>query len=219
MPGALECPSIEVVGSLPGEPSTAPSEAQFPSVRAFCKRRGVLRQGKPQAIFTLSRQPGSARTVVAEAAARGLHVAKEKPMAATLKLAEEMLTPATAHGVRLMINWSTTGARHTISPNSSWTRVGSGRSGRSTTGRGTADRQRTTSSGTRSSDRLGVADRPRGERRWSLHRLLLLWGGAQPLDHGPAEPRDRRWADATSRASSRSRTTPCSSWATRRATP
>ena len=107
MPGALECPWIEVVGMVSGEAEhRAYLEAQFPSVRAYASAEEFYDKEKPQAIFTTSdNRTGAA--VVADAAARGLHVAKEKPMAASLKLAEEMLAAANRHGVRLMINWST----------------------------------------------------------------------------------------------------------------
>jgi predicted dehydrogenase len=61
---------------------------------------------KPQAIVTCADNRRAA-AVVAEAAARGVHVMKEKPMAATLGLADEMATTAARHGVRLMVNWPT----------------------------------------------------------------------------------------------------------------
>ena len=43
--------------------------------------------------------------IVEAAAAKGLHVVSEKPMAATLEQAERMLTAAEKAGVLLLINW------------------------------------------------------------------------------------------------------------------
>ena len=75
------------------------------------RRQGVrqldraVRAGRSrQAIITCADNLRAAE-VVAEAAERGVHVMKEKPMAATLAVAEQMATTAARHGVRLMINW------------------------------------------------------------------------------------------------------------------
>ena len=86
---------------------------------------------KPQAIITCADNARAAE-VVAEAAARGVHVMKEKPMAATLALAEQMATVAARHGCppdgqladQLVPRASTT-------PRNSSMRAGSARSGRS----------------------------------------------------------------------------------------
>ena len=77
---------------------------EFPNLKVFRTTAELYDQGKPEAIVTCADNVESAR-VVAEAAARGVHVMKEKPMAANLALAEAMLTTATRLGVRLMVNW------------------------------------------------------------------------------------------------------------------
>lgn len=107
MPGALNCPWVDVVGMVSGEDEHREYlRTLFPSVRAYATAEEFYDKEKPQAIFTVSdNRVGAA--VVADAAARGIHVAKEKPMAATLKLAEQMIAVTNKLGVRLMINWST----------------------------------------------------------------------------------------------------------------
>ena len=79
----------------------------------------LYERGRPQAIVTC-RDNRNAVEVVAEAAGRGVHVMKEKPMAATLQLADEMLTTANRSAVRLMINWPTNWAPSSTTPRSWW---------------------------------------------------------------------------------------------------
>src|SRR5262249_28125301 len=104
---ALECPTAEVVGmAIEDREQRAYYAAAHPSVPAFATAEELYDRGRPQAILTCADNRRAAE-VVADAAARGLHVMKEKPMAATLGLADQMATAATRAGVRLMINWPT----------------------------------------------------------------------------------------------------------------
>jgi predicted dehydrogenase len=80
--------------------------ALYPAVATYATSDELYDKGKPQAIVTCADNRSAADTVV-EAAARGVHVMKEKPMAATLELAERMATTAARGGVRLMVNWPT----------------------------------------------------------------------------------------------------------------
>jgi predicted dehydrogenase len=77
---------------------------EFPGLAVYRTNSELYEQGRPEAIVTCADNVESAR-VVAEAAARGVHIMKEKPMAADLRIAEDMATTAARHGVRLMVNW------------------------------------------------------------------------------------------------------------------
>jgi predicted dehydrogenase len=104
---ALECPTAEVVGMAVDEPEHREFlSREFSGVEAFATAEQLYDRARPQAIVT-TRDNKHGVEVVAEAAARGIHVMKEKPMAANLALAEEMLVTANRGGVRLMINWPT----------------------------------------------------------------------------------------------------------------
>ena len=59
---------------------------------------------KPAAVYVFSSNAEGAE-IATWAANQGLHVMVEKPMAATLAQADELLAAARANGVRLMINW------------------------------------------------------------------------------------------------------------------
>ena len=104
---ALECPTAEVVGmAIEDDEQRAYYSAAHPSVPAFATAEELYDRGRPQAILTCADNRRAAE-VVADAGARGVHVMKEKPMAATLGLADQMATTANRAGVRLMINWPT----------------------------------------------------------------------------------------------------------------
>jgi predicted dehydrogenase len=104
---ALNSPTAEVVGmSIEDDELRAFFSAQHPEVPAFANSEELYERARPQGIITCA-DNRRASEVVAEAAARGVHVMKEKPMAATLGLAEEMATTAARHGIRLMVNWPT----------------------------------------------------------------------------------------------------------------
>ncbi|MGI9148385.1 MAG: Gfo/Idh/MocA family protein [Chloroflexota bacterium] len=104
---ALDCPTAQVVGmSIEDAEQRAFYSATYPDVPAFQTAEELYDRGQPEAIITCADNKNAA-AVVAAAAARGVHVMKEKPMAATLALADEISTTAARAGVRLMVNWAT----------------------------------------------------------------------------------------------------------------
>lgn len=58
-------------------------------------------------IITVALDNAGTAPVVEQAAARGIHIMSEKPMAATVEQARRMADAATRHGVQMMINWPT----------------------------------------------------------------------------------------------------------------
>jgi predicted dehydrogenase len=107
LPAALECPEAEVVGlAEPDDELRGFYAQQHAGLAVYRTAEELYERGRPEAIVTCADNRASA-DVVAEAAARGVHVMKEKPMAADLALAERMATTAARHGVRLMVNWPT----------------------------------------------------------------------------------------------------------------
>src|SRR5688572_8561264 len=102
---AMASPTAEVVGySIEDDELREFFLDRYSGVSAFRTADELYEQAKPEAIITCAdNERGVA--IVTEAAARGVHVMKEKPMAATLALAEQMATTAARHDVRLMVNW------------------------------------------------------------------------------------------------------------------
>ena len=104
---ALASPTAEVVGVVFGDDELESHfTKEYANLTAFETAEELYDTATPQAIITCADNQ-RAVDIVAEAAARGVHVMKEKPMAASLELAEQMATTAARHGVRLMINWPT----------------------------------------------------------------------------------------------------------------
>jgi len=104
---ALECETADVVGMVIEDPELRSFFASKHSgVPVFETAEALYETGRPTAIVTCADNLNAA-DVIADAAARGVHVMKEKPMAASLDIAEQMATTAALHGVRLMINWPT----------------------------------------------------------------------------------------------------------------
>ena len=104
---ALTSPTAEVVGiSVADDELRSHFEKLHPEVPAFASDEEFYEKTQPEAIITCAdnRRAGD---VVAEAAERGVHVMKEKPMAADVLVAERMATTAARHGIRLMVNWPT----------------------------------------------------------------------------------------------------------------
>jgi predicted dehydrogenase len=107
LPAALDCPEARVVGLAEADDELRTYYAQqYPSLAVYETAEELYDKGRPEAIITCANNR-DAVDVVADAAARGVHVMKEKPMAADLALAEKMATTAARLGVRLMINWPT----------------------------------------------------------------------------------------------------------------
>jgi predicted dehydrogenase len=104
---ALKSPTAEVVGiSVADDELRAHFEGLHPEVDAFASSDELYDKARPEAIITCADNRRAAE-VVADAAERGVHIMKEKPMAADIKVAEDMATTAARHGVRLMVNWPT----------------------------------------------------------------------------------------------------------------
>ena len=103
----LASPTADVVGMVIEDAELRDAMRQkHPDVPVFLTAAELYDTAAPEAIVTCATNRQAA-SVVAEAAQRGIHVLKEKPMASTLALAEELMTTAARHGVRLMINWPT----------------------------------------------------------------------------------------------------------------
>lgn len=104
---ALQSPTAEVVGAAIFDDELRDHVArQHPEVATYASSDEVYDKARPEAVITCADNRRAAE-VVAEAAERGCHVMKEKPMAADLALAEQMAATAARHGVRLMVNWPT----------------------------------------------------------------------------------------------------------------
>ena len=104
---AYDCPTAEIVGAVIEDEELRAFFAQkYPDLKTFETSDELYGQADPVAIVTCADNLNAA-DIVADAAERGIHVMKEKPMAATLALAEQMATTAARHDVRLMINWPT----------------------------------------------------------------------------------------------------------------
>lgn len=100
----LETPGAELVGAAdPHEELRRRFETEFgrPTEPAY---HTLLDRTRPDAVFLFS--DNAACVELAEmAAARGLHILVEKPMAHSLDGADRMLQAARRAGVRLMVNW------------------------------------------------------------------------------------------------------------------
>lgn len=104
---ASEVPAAIVVGLAEADTDLRNHLAErFPGLSVYETAEELYERGKPEAIITCA-DNRSAADIITEAAARGVHAMKEKPMAADLILADRMATTAARHGVRLMINWPT----------------------------------------------------------------------------------------------------------------
>ncbi|HEV7216234.1 MAG TPA: Gfo/Idh/MocA family oxidoreductase [Chloroflexota bacterium] len=102
---ALECAEAEVVGlAEPDDELRELFAREFSGLSVYRTADELFDSARPQAIVTCA-DNRSAANVVADAASRGVHVMKEKPMAADLLLADRMATAAVRGGIRLMVNW------------------------------------------------------------------------------------------------------------------
>lgn len=102
---ALQSPTAEVVGIAVADAELREFFVdEHPDLAAYATSEELYDKTRPEAIITCADNRRAAE-VVAEAAERGVHVMKEKPMAADVALAERMASTAARHGVRLMVNW------------------------------------------------------------------------------------------------------------------
>ena len=102
---AFASPTAEVVGAvIHDDELRAWFDEQYPELRTFDNEDEFYEVADPNAIVTCANNRDAA-AIVESAAIRGVHVMKEKPMAATLAIAENMATTAARHDIRLMINW------------------------------------------------------------------------------------------------------------------
>lgn len=102
---AYASPTAEVVGAVIGDDELrAWFDEQYPDLRTFDNEEEFYAVADPTAIVTCANNR-DALDVVEGAAMRGVHIMKEKPMAASLAIAEAMATTAAKYGVRLMVNW------------------------------------------------------------------------------------------------------------------
>jgi predicted dehydrogenase len=107
LPAAFDCAEANVVGLAEADDELRNYYAQqYPKLAVYETAEELYDKGRPEAIVTCANNR-DAVSVVADAAERGVHVMKEKPMAADLALANEMAATAARHGIRLMINWPT----------------------------------------------------------------------------------------------------------------
>lgn len=107
MRDALECPEADVVGlAEPNDELRNYFSQLYPGLTVFRSAAELYDVAHPEAIITCADNRTGADIVI-DAARRGMHVMKEKPMAADLTLAEKMSVAAARGGIRLMINWPT----------------------------------------------------------------------------------------------------------------
>jgi predicted dehydrogenase len=107
IPQALACADATVVGLAETDAELRQHYAsEHPGLAVYESADELYDRGRPEAIITCADNRAAADVVV-DAAQRGVHVMKEKPMAADLALAERMAAAAARAGVRLMINWPT----------------------------------------------------------------------------------------------------------------
>jgi predicted dehydrogenase len=102
---ALATPTAEVVGAtFHDDELRAWYAKEYPDLTIYDTDEALYDGAKPDAIVTCANNRDAA-DVITDAAKRGIHVMKEKPMAASLAIAEQMATTAGRYGTRLMINW------------------------------------------------------------------------------------------------------------------
>ena len=107
MRGALESDLVEVVGMSVTDPEHRAFLAdRFPGIATFETDGELLDRTEPEAIVTTGNNRDALDAVEA-AARRGIHVMKEKPMASSLAVADQMMATCARHDVRLMVNWPT----------------------------------------------------------------------------------------------------------------
>ena len=101
----IALPNAELVGAAdPHAPLLEKVEGLYSSCEIFEGYEEMLDAVKPEGVFVFGSNRVSAE-LSAMALRRGIHVLVEKPMAADLAGAEEMMSAMKETGARLMINW------------------------------------------------------------------------------------------------------------------
>jgi predicted dehydrogenase len=103
--GLVKNPAVELVGIAdPHADVRQEAEKLAPGVPLFEDYRKMLDQTKPDAAWSFVENDRHLE-VTRECAGRGISVIFEKPMAATLDQARQMLQLASAHHIKIMINY------------------------------------------------------------------------------------------------------------------
>jgi predicted dehydrogenase len=105
---ALRCPTAQVVGLSARDTEHRRLLAEMPGEAppVFATDEELYERTRPDAVVVCTDNRRAA-IAVADAARRGVHVMKEKPLAADLASAQEMVDVAAANRIRLMVNWKT----------------------------------------------------------------------------------------------------------------
>ena len=101
------CPNATLVAAAdPNEPLRTKMQEQH-GVSALYADYGEMLDKEDLDVIVITTENSGAAPIVEAAAAKGIHMVVEKPMAATLGQADRMLNAAEAAGVQLMVNWAT----------------------------------------------------------------------------------------------------------------
>jgi len=101
----LNCPNVRLVAAAdPNEPLRERARRELGVQRLYEDWGEMLEQEQLDCVAVATENSACA-DVTEAAAARGIHILVEKPMAATLAQADRMLTATESAGVQLMVNW------------------------------------------------------------------------------------------------------------------
>ncbi len=101
------CPHAQLVAAAdPNEPLRTRMESDFGATATFAEWGEMLDKVELDCLL-ITTENSRAADIAEAAAAKGIHMIVEKPMAATLAQADRMLKAAQAAGVQLMVNWAT----------------------------------------------------------------------------------------------------------------
>lgn len=101
--GLAALPEVEIVAAADGYPELRDQAAgRWRLARTYAGHQDLLDRERPDAILVCCDNAGKAEVVEA-AAARGVHVYQDKPMAATLAQARRIAAAANEAGIKLMV--------------------------------------------------------------------------------------------------------------------
>ncbi len=105
LPQFARIPGVEIVGAAdPNPPLLNKVRKEFGVTALFAKPVDLFRRVEADAVLVCDSNAGSV-PIVEAAAAAGLHVLLEKPMASTAAGARRMFDAAKKHRVKFMVNW------------------------------------------------------------------------------------------------------------------